>query len=199
MTNLFLSTLNLCDFWQQQFEVDFPECSKNEQVGFSREDHKFIEIVTDSLKLEKGHYSIGLHLRNKDVCMPDNKIIAEQRALNLKKRLKKDVSLHSEYTVFIKDINSKGYAERVLAEDLGRSDGKVWYIPHHGVYHPQKGKLCVVFDCGATFQGMSLNNQLLQGPDLTSSLNGVITRFRKESCDHGGYRSHVSPSAGTER
>lgn len=80
----------------------------------------------------------------------------------------------------MKDLISKGYAERVLAEDLGRSDGKVWYIPHHGVYHPQKGKLRVVFDCGATFQGMSLNNQLLQGPDLTSSLIGVITRFRKE-------------------
>ncbi len=37
-----------------------------------------------------------------------------------------------------------------------------------------------VFDCGATFQGTSLNTQLLQGPDLTSSLIGVITRFRKE-------------------
>ncbi len=42
-------------------------------------------MVTDSLKLEGGHYSIGLPLRNKDVRMPDNKIIAEQRALNLKK------------------------------------------------------------------------------------------------------------------
>ncbi len=88
-----ISVSNLGELWQQQFEVDFPECSKNEQVGFSREDHKFIEMVTDSLKLEGGHYSIGLPLRNKDVRMPDNKIIAEQRALNLKKRLKRDVSL----------------------------------------------------------------------------------------------------------
>lgn len=38
----------------------------------------------------------------------------------------------------------------------------------------------VVFDCGASFRGTSLNSQLVQGPDLTSSLVGVITRFRKE-------------------
>lgn len=78
------------------------------------------------------------------------------------------------------DVISKGYAERVPDDDLGRCDGRVWYVPHHGVYHPQKRKLRVVFDCGATFQGTSLNAQLVQGPDLTSSFVGVITRFRKE-------------------
>ncbi len=44
----------------------------------------------------------------------------------------------------------------------------------------EKRTLRVVFDFGATFQGTSLNDQLLQGPDLTSTLIGVITRFRKE-------------------
>lgn len=39
----------------------------------------------------------------------------------------------------------------------------------------------MVFDCGATFKGTSLNSQLLQGPNLTSSLLGVLTRFRQES------------------
>lgn len=41
--------------------------------------------------------------------------------------------------------------------------------------------LRVVFDCGAEFKGTSLNNQLLQGPNLTSSLLGVLTQFRQES------------------
>ena len=39
----------------------------------------------------------------------------------------------------------------------------------------------VVFDCSAKFQGQSLNNELLQGPDLVNQLVGVLIRFRKES------------------
>ena len=50
----------------------------------------------------------------------------------------------------------------------------------HGVYHPKKKLLQVVFDFGATFQGTSLNAQLFQGPELTSTVIVVMTRFRKE-------------------
>lgn len=64
--------------------------------------------------------------------------------------------------------------------DLERSDGKVWHIPHHGVYHPQKRKIRVVFDCAASFKEASLNAHLLQGPDLTSTLIGVVTTFRRK-------------------
>ena len=53
------------------------------------------------------------------------------------------------------------------------------YIPHHAVFHLKKGTIRVVFDCGATFHGTSLNAELLQGPDLTSTLLGVLTRFRQ--------------------
>ena len=66
-----------------------------------------------------------------------------------------------------------------LEQSQGRP-GKVWYIPHHGVYHPKKGSLQVVFDGGATYQGTSLNSKLSQGPNLTSSLLGVLTCFRQE-------------------
>ena len=60
-------------------------------------------------------------------------------------------------------------------------DSPVWYLPHHPVFHPQKpGKARVVFDCAAKFKGTSLNDQLLQGPDLTNGLLGVIIRFRQE-------------------
>lgn len=54
-------------------------------------------------------------------------------------------------------------------------------VPHHRVYHPKKKKIRVVFDYSASFQGVSLNGQLLQGPDLKSTLTGVLTRFRMES------------------
>lgn len=38
----------------------------------------------------------------------------------------------------------------------------------------------MVFDCTASFQDVSLNSQLLQGPDLTNTLISVLVRFREE-------------------
>ena len=56
----------------------------------------------------------------------------------------------------------------------------MWYIPHHGVYHPKKpSKIRVVFDCSADYQRESLNKHLLTGPGLTNGLVGVLCRFRK--------------------
>ncbi|XP_006816327.1 uncharacterized protein LOC102803409 [Saccoglossus kowalevskii] len=59
--------------------------------------------------------------------------------------------------------------------------GSTWYLPHHPVIHSNKPeKVRVVFDCAAKYQGTSLNDQLLQGPDLNNTLVGVLLQFRKE-------------------
>jgi len=65
-------------------------------------------------------------------------------------------------------------------EEFKDEVGRTWYLPHHGIYHPQKSKVRVLVDCSATFEGHSLNDKLLQGPDLTNNLLGVLTRFRQE-------------------
>ncbi|KAG1681464.1 hypothetical protein GQR58_011846 [Nymphon striatum] len=80
------------------------------------------------------------------------------------------------------DLFKQGYAEPVPVDELNGEDNTVWYLPHHPVIQIQKGgKVRIVFDCAAKYKGESLNNNVLQGPDLTNKLLGVLLRFRKNS------------------
>lgn len=164
----------------QQYNQDFPERHCDERSEMSQEDHLFMESVSSSAHIINGHYYISLPMKKLCVQMPNNRSAVLQRALNLQHKLKRNPAFHEEYTTFMNDMLSKGYAVEVPTTQLKRQDGKLWYIPHHGVYHPQKKKLRVVFDCAASYQGVSLNSELLQGPDLTNLLVGVLTRFRQE-------------------
>ena len=96
--------------------------------------------------------------------------------------VKEEPEVLDDYKVFVRDIVAKGYAQRVpLQQKESAYEGKTWFIPHHGVYHPHKpGKVRVVFDCSAKYKGKSLNDLLLKGPDLTNSLLDILTRFRQE-------------------
>ncbi|KAI2668803.1 hypothetical protein H4Q32_005610 [Labeo rohita] len=165
---------------EKQYLHDFNENMLKDKEEMSREDVKFMEIMKESVNLKEGHYSLKLPFKSKDVNMPNNLSIAKERFLGIRKKFEKSKKFQHEYTDFINNMVDQGYAEEVPKQEHERHDGKVWYIPHHGVYHPRKGKLQVVFDCGAEFKGTSLNGQLLQGPNLTSSLIGVLLRFRQE-------------------
>ena len=110
--------------------------------------------------------------------LPNNKACAFQRLVSLERRLRRDQQYCADYVGFTKDIIARVYAEKVPEEELDNQP--VWYIPHHGVYHPERpGKIRVVFDCSARFKDTSLNYHLLTGPELTNTLVGVLCRFRK--------------------
>ena len=112
--------------------------------------------------------------------MPDNRHQAVQRAMSMRKRFK-DQQFYYDYVKVMKNIIEKVYAKKVALSCLKTEEGKVWYLPHHGIYHPKKpDKIQVVFDCSCQYEGRSLNKELLQGPDMTNSLVGVLSRFRQE-------------------
>ncbi|XP_071092716.1 uncharacterized protein [Haliotis cracherodii] len=163
------------------FNREFNERISNDQPEMSRDDKQFLDIMNSSKTLTGGHYQMSLPFKDAQLDFPNNKLQAEQRAISLKKKFKKNENFYEDYKVFMKDLLDKDYAQKVPENKKDRKDGKVWYIPHHGVYHPKKPeKIRVVFDCAATFRGKSLNDHLLQGPDLTNTLLGVLLRFRQE-------------------
>lgn len=67
--------------------------------------------------------------------MSDNYNVVKERTLHLMKKFRKDTAYAEEHISFMEDILKKGYAEKVPPQQLHREDGRVWYIPHHGVYH----------------------------------------------------------------
>ena len=161
--------LNLID------QYDLEEVSQN--------DMKFLEIVDKETQKVDGHYEVPLPFMKDDVVLPDNKWIALKRAESLRRKFLKDPCFHKEYTDFMNNILDKGWASPVTSK---HPPGKSWFIPHHGVKHPTKKKIRVVFDCTSEVKGESLNKNLLQGPDLTNQLVGVLTRFREEKVAFSG-------------
>ena len=124
-----------------------------------------------------------LQLKSDHVSFPNNCQLAVNRWNQLKSRFKKNPKLFTDYQIFMKDLISQ-CVERVPEDHLEAQHGKVNYVPHTGVYHPKKpGQIRVVFDCSAQFNGVSLNDYLLQGPDFINDLLGILHRFRQESVE----------------
>ena len=179
------------DMYKQDFnEPSIKEIKKlhNRQAKFelqketsnSKEDEIFLDKMKNEVKYIDGHYELPLPFRNPNVAFPNNRVQAERRANWIKKKFVNS-KYHEDYTNFMNDLIKNGYAEKVPQSRLEREKGHVWYLPHHGIYHPQKPeKIRVVFDCSCEFEGTSLNKELLQGPDLTNSLVGVLLRLRVE-------------------
>ena len=109
--------------------------------------------------------------------MPDNSSMAMSRLEHLKRKFLKDSKYKEDYIKFMNEVFSRGDAAE--APVLAQNDRVKWYIPDHGVYHPKKNKITVVFDRSARFKGASLNDHLLSGPDLTNNLTRVLCRFRR--------------------
>ena len=111
--------------------------------------------------------------------MPKNRPLAVSRFLSLENKLNKKPELKKRYTDTIRDYINKGHATKLTPENAKLTSKITNYIPHHAVFNINKpSKLRVVFDAAAKYRGTSLNENLSKGPDLLSSLIGIILRFR---------------------
>ncbi|XP_043214441.1 uncharacterized protein LOC122377914 [Amphibalanus amphitrite] len=160
-------------------ELEFLD-SHDSRRGYSVEDVKWCLKVEDTCKKDGEKYEIGLPFRDAKPDLPDNRVMAARRLESLRRKFEKDPRYAADYKEQMKKLLDEGYAEEA-APDSEEGKEERWYIPHHGVYHPTKNKLRVVFDCSASYNGVSLNDVLMQGPNLTNSLVDVLVRFRQET------------------
>ena len=147
--------------------------------SLSYEDKKVIKLWNDEIQWENGHYVLPIPWRKGAPNFPNNRYMATLRLKHLLSRLEK-IRMFDAYRDKMNQMISDGYVEPVPEIELGRCNNAVWYLPHHGVTSESKpGKIRIVFDCAAKQNGISLNNQCLQGPDLNNKLIHVLLRFRQ--------------------
>ena len=157
------------------WNTDFGDLYSDE-CAMSPLDKRALDIVEQSINLDEGQYTVALPWREEPPPLINNRAMVEARLRMLRKRLEKNAVMKVMYTDTMRGYIEKGYV-RKCPINCDRTS-PVNYLPHHPVMHPKKKKLSIVFDCAARFQGQCINDLLIQGPDGTNSLLGVLLRFR---------------------
>ena len=155
------------------------ENSGIEDLSWSVEDKKVVELWDRECKLVEGRYQIPIPWKP-GVCIPNNFKVALSRLRSNKRSLLKK-GIFDQYDAEVKNLLSKGYAENIPL-GVSSSQSRVWYLPHQAVTSDGKpGKIRIVFDCASRFDGEALNDKCFQGPNLTNNLLNVLLRFRQHS------------------
>ena len=134
---------------------------------------------------------VGLLWAKDNPFFPDNREVALRAFDQLEKRWERDPQFARMYHTQIKDYIDQKFAEEVQLPEPTQLE-RVWYLPHHGVFHPHKpNKVRVVFNGSRKYKGVSLNSYLLPGPNLTNNSIAVLLSFRLKpigvACDISKY------------
>ena len=162
--------------------------SKDSKTTMSWEDRSFLEMMNNGIhKNESDNWEMPLPFRSSKVVMPNNREQALNRLLGLLRTFKKKPQMERDYLESLGKVIERDHAVLVPLEELDenqrspKTTGQTWYLPHFGVYNPQKPRqIRVVFDSSCEFNSVSLRKELLAGPGLMNSLLGVLMRFRLE-------------------
>lgn len=97
------------------------------------------------------------------------------------KRLQRNPALYEAVRRQITEFKFKGFVHEATKDELQSFDvRRTWYLPLNVVTSPNKpGRIRLVWDAAAQVDGTSLNDQLLTGPDLLTSLLAVMFQFRE--------------------
>lgn len=168
---------DLSELVKSHFDLDALGIS-NKHKPIEKEE-RAVKIFNETVTRVSGRYEAGLPWKSDDVTLPPSYDMALSRLRGIERKLDRCPQLREAYTDQIDKLVQKGYATR-CKED--HSDNpRMWYLPHFAVLNPNKpGKVRIVFDAAAKVNGTSLNDVLLDGPDLLRALHGILLRFRIE-------------------
>lgn len=182
-------TLHICE--NKSAEDELIELVKNsfstESFGvlvtadrLSVENERALKIMNETIKKVDRRYEIGLLWRHDNIQLPESRYRALQRMRCVEKKCRQNDKLGRDYCDKIRDYEEKGYIRKLTREEADTVDSHTWYLPHFAVHNPNKpNKIRIVFDAAAKSHGVSLNDNLIAGPDLLQSLVAILWKFRQ--------------------
>lgn len=139
--------------------------------------------ILESSTIKKGnHYEAALLWRKDGITLPKSYDMAKRRLECVESKMKQNPVLAERICDYFKDFLSKDYIRKLSVNERQKYGPRTWYLPVFPVFNAKKpDKLRLVWDGAAKVKGISLNSELLAGPDQLVPLPDILRRFR-EGC-----------------
>ncbi|XP_065356442.1 uncharacterized protein LOC135950842 [Calliphora vicina] len=166
---------NLHDEVEEYFGLDTPQ----EKNILSSENNRAMQILETTAIKKNQQFEVGLLWKDEVPQLPESYEVACHRLKCLQKKFNKDPQFKQTMQSEIDKLISKGYARRVSEAEMFSHEGRTWYLPIFVALNPNKpGKVRLVWDAAAKSHNKSLNDFLICGPDLLTSLFNILIEFR---------------------
>ncbi|KAJ2941115.1 hypothetical protein O0L34_g10350 [Tuta absoluta] len=173
--------LNLDNMLKNMWELD-----TSQKGTLTAEERRCEEIYQKTYtRTEEGRYIVKLPTKtDKLLCKEgDTRNIAIKRLYQMERRFEKDANLKKEYAKVMEEYISMNHMEEVPKEEINKP---AVYLPHHAVIRAEKETTQVRPVYNASQKGknnISLNDELLVGPQLQEDMRNLIMRWRmKKIC-----------------
>ena len=168
---------SLKKFW----EVEDSGVKVDKREILTPDEKKALSQVQTSLKLVDGRYELEVPWKHKRPVLPDYYTVALKRLENTKLKLLRNPEMARDYQAMITSYLQQGYIQKFPDDEMKQVPG--WLLPHPPVFRPERQttKTRIVFDASAKHKGVSLNKEILAGPELQNDLMDILLWFRQHS------------------
>lgn len=145
----------------------------------SENEERALTVLKETTKKLGDRFETGLIWKSETISLPDNYNSALKRLIVFEKKLEKEPELYKIVCNQLREYEALGYIRKLKSNEPIQGP-KVWYLPIFIVQNPNKpNKIRIVWDAAASTNDVSLNSNLLPGPDLINSLTSILFRFRQ--------------------
>ena len=149
-------------------------------------DQNHLKIIRDKLVLDpieerwtaEYAFKVDPSILNKDG--KDNRELVRKLFLKLENHLSKIPDIAELYCGVFRDLLQRGTIRLIPKEEEEDYDGETWYVPHHEIIKVDSSStpVRVVINTSVRFNGLSLNEIMIKGPNALNNMFTILLNFR---------------------